>query len=65
MPLVGMMQKSCGLAKIMIPESPGRPINIWKSPRTWGPKAMDEYSREGMSDDLNTVTNLARKCGCN
>jgi hypothetical protein len=54
-----------GLAKGLIPEGPGRPINMWKSPRTWGPKAMDAYSREGLSDDLNTVTNLARKCGCN
>jgi RHS repeat-associated protein len=53
-----------GLAKGLIPEGPGRPVNMWKSPRTWGPKAIDAYRREGLSDDLNTVTNLARKCGC-
>jgi len=53
-----------GLADGLIPEGPGRPVNMWKSPRTWGPKAMDAYRREGLSDDLNTVTNLARKCGC-
>lgn len=54
-----------GLAHGLIPEGPGRPIDKWNSPRTWGPKAMNEYRREGLSDDLNTVTNLARKCGCN
>lgn len=53
-----------GLADGLIPEGPGRPINKWSSPRTWGPKAMNEYRKEGISDDLNTVTNLARKCGC-
>ena len=53
-----------GLAHGLVPEGPGRPINKWRSPRTWGPKAMDEYRREGISDELNTLTNMARKCGC-
>jgi RHS repeat-associated protein len=53
-----------GLADGLIPEGPGRPIDKWNSPRTWGPKAINEYRKEGISDDLNTVTNLARKCGC-
>jgi RHS repeat-associated protein len=53
-----------GLADGLIPEGPGRPVNMWKSPRTWGPKAVDAYRREGIGDELNTVTNLARKCGC-
>jgi len=52
-----------GLAEELVPAGPGRPVNMWKSPRTWGPKATEKYRQEGMGDLLNTVTNLVRKCG--
>jgi RHS repeat-associated protein len=55
-----------GFADGLVPNGPGGwNFNKWTSPRTFGPKAMDEYAKEGISDGTNTATNLAgRNCSC-
>ena len=55
-----------GIAHWAVPNGPGGwNFNKWTSPRTFGPKAMQEYAREALSDGANTAIHTAgRNCGC-
>lgn len=59
-----------GVAEDLIPNGPGRSANPWRSPRTFGPKALQHYARDIAGAGVGTavgagVSNVAgTNCGC-
>jgi hypothetical protein len=47
----------------------GQNFNPWRSPRTFGPKAMQKYAQDAITDTLGTEQSMVNtkgrgKCGC-
>jgi RHS repeat-associated protein len=70
-PLNAAIGGSAGaFAEDWIPNGPGRSVNTWESPRTFGPKAIQHYARDivgaGVGTGLGAAVNqmAGTNCGC-